>query len=113
MNFNNSQKENYNSNNVSEVAYSGLHVTNEVMSTLLRKVYAWMFLSLVLTGFTAFAVSNNYNLLEMIYSNAATIWILIIAQLGLAILFTASLHKMSLLHSQDGLTENSKSYLTD
>lgn len=88
--------ENYNSNNVSEVAYSGLHVTNEVMSTLLRKVYAWMFLSLVLTGFTAFAVSNNYNLLEMIYSNAATIWILIIAQLGLAILFTARLHKMSL-----------------
>ena len=77
-------------------AYSNASVSNEVMSTLLRKVYAWMFLSLWVTGLTAYVVSVSPGILNLLYSSSVSLIVLVIAQLGLAALFSSLLHKMSL-----------------
>mgnify|MGYP003301923848 CR=1 FL=1 len=88
--------ETYNLNTLSNQLHSGVSVSNEVLSTLLRKVYAWMSLSLLLTGFTAYAVFKNSAILNFLQTNPSALFVLMIAQLGLAILFTARLFKMSL-----------------
>ena len=88
--------ETYNLNTLSNQLHSGVSVSNEVLSTLLRKVYAWMLLSLLLTGFTAYAVFKNSAILNFLQTNPSALFVLMIAQLGLAILFTARLFKMSL-----------------
>lgn len=58
------------------------------------KVFAWMFVGLLLTFGTAYTVANNYNILEMIFKGPSYI-ILAIAEIGLAIFFTARITKMS------------------
>ncbi len=64
-------------------------------STLMRKVYVWMTLALVITGFTAFYVSQTdfvYTLLE----SSGLMWGLIIAELALVIGLSAAINKLSL-----------------
>ena len=43
-----------------------------VFSALMRKVYVWMTLALVITGITAVGVANSPNLLTLIYGNSFT-----------------------------------------
>ena len=63
---------------------------------LMRKVYLWMSMALVITGLTAWIVAHNYTLLNLIYGNSATIWILFIAEIGLVIGLSAAINKLSL-----------------
>ena len=63
---------------------------------LMRKVYVWMSMALVITGLTAWIVAHNASLLRLIYGNSATIWILFIAEIGLVIALSAAIHKLSL-----------------
>ncbi|MCR4957963.1 MAG: Bax inhibitor-1/YccA family protein [Prevotella sp.] len=63
---------------------------------LMRKVYVWMSMALVITGLTAWVVAHNYTLLNFIYGNSATIWILFIAELGLVFALSAAINKLSL-----------------
>ncbi len=63
---------------------------------LMRKVYLWMSMALVITGFTAWIVAHNASLLQLIYGNSATIWILLIAEIGLVIALSAAINKLSL-----------------
>lgn len=63
---------------------------------LMRKVYVWMSMALVITGLTAWLVAHNYTLLNLIYGNSATIWILFIAELGLVFTLSAAINKLSL-----------------
>ena len=63
---------------------------------LMRKVYLWMSMALVITGLTAWIVANNYTLLNLIYGNSVTIWILFIAELGLVFGLSAAINKLSL-----------------
>jgi FtsH-binding integral membrane protein len=63
---------------------------------LMRKVYVWMSMALVITGLTAWVVAHNYTLLNLIYGNSATIWILFIAELGLVFALSAAINKLSL-----------------
>lgn len=43
-------------------------------AALMRKVYVWMTLALVITGFTAYSVANSPALLNTIYTNSALMW---------------------------------------
>lgn len=70
-------------------------LSNDALSQLMRNVYSWMSLALLVTGLTALFVVKNLTIAELIFSNSITIWVIIIAQLGLALLFTAKLHKIS------------------
>ena len=63
---------------------------------LMRKVYVWMSMALVITGLTAWLVSHNQSLIQLIYGNQVAIWVLIIAELGLVVGLSAAIHKLSL-----------------
>jgi len=64
---------------------------------LMRKVYVWMSLALIITGFTAYYVATNENLLALIYSKPAVMWILIGVELAIVFGVTAAINKLSLL----------------
>lgn len=63
---------------------------------LMRKVYVWMTLALVLTGITAYGVAHSPNLLAFIYGNRFVMWGLIIGELALVFGVTAAINKLSL-----------------
>lgn len=63
---------------------------------LMRKVYTWMALALVITGFTAFAVASSPAILNIIYGNRYMMWVLIGAELLLVIGLSGAINKLSL-----------------
>lgn len=63
---------------------------------LMRKVYLWMTLALMITGITATGVANSPNILALIYSSQVVMWGIIIAEFGLVIYISARLEKLSL-----------------
>lgn len=63
---------------------------------LMRKVYVWMTLALVITGITAYGVANSPGILQAIYSNQIIFWGLIIAEFALVIGVSAAINKLSL-----------------
>ena len=62
----------------------------------MRKVYVWMTLALVITGFTAYLVATNATLLSLIYTTPAVMWILIGVELAIVIGVTAAINRLSL-----------------
>ena len=63
---------------------------------LMRKVYVWMALALVITGFTAYVVATNETILSLIYSSRGVIWGLAIAEFAIVIGVTAAINRLSL-----------------
>jgi len=63
---------------------------------LMRKVYVWMTLALVITGLTAYVVATNETMLSLIYGSQVTFWVLVIAELAIVIGVTAAINKLSL-----------------
>lgn len=62
---------------------------------LMRKVYAWMTLALVVTGLTALYVAQDVRILESLYARGSSIWLLFIVEIGIVIFLTARIHKMN------------------
>ena len=56
-----------------------------VQATLMRNVYTWMTLALVITGLVSLYVAKSYTLLSMIIENRMLFWGLLIAEIGLVI----------------------------
>ena len=69
---------------------------SEAFPTLMRKVYVWMTLALVITGITAYGVASSPAILQAIYTNQLLFWGLIIAEFALVIGVTAAINKLSL-----------------
>lgn len=67
-----------------------------VFPVLMRKVYVWMTLALVITGFTAYGVATSPGILQIIYGNPIVMWGLIIAEVALVIGVSAAINKLSL-----------------
>lgn len=65
--------------------------------TLMRKVYLWMSLALVITAVTAYGVGSTPNLLTMVWSTKYVPIILIVVQLGLVLGLSTAIQKMSLM----------------
>lgn len=63
---------------------------------LMRKVYVWMTLALVITGATAYGVATSPGLLMAIATNQLLFWGLIIAEFGLVVAISAAINKLSL-----------------
>ena len=63
---------------------------------LMRKVYLWMTMALMITGITATGVANSPNILALIYSSQVVMWGIIIAEFGLVMYISARLEKLSL-----------------
>lgn len=67
-----------------------------LVSTLFKSLYMQMAAALTITGLTAYFIANSPQLLYAIYSNSASIWVLIIAQLGLVIWLSSRVMRMSM-----------------
>ncbi len=63
---------------------------------LMRKVYVWMTLALVLTGITAYGVASSPSLMMTIIQTPAIMWGLIIAELIIVIAISAAINRLSL-----------------
>ena len=64
---------------------------------LMRKVYVWMTLALVITGVTAYGVATSPGLMMAIATNKLLFWGLIIAEFGLVVAISAAINKLSLM----------------
>ena len=69
---------------------------SKAFPVLMRKVYLWMSLALVLTGFTAYYVATNETLLTAIMTNQILFWGLVIGELALVLGLSAAINKLSL-----------------
>lgn len=63
---------------------------------LMRKVYLWMTLALVITGFTAYYVASSPQIAATLFTNQILFWGLVIAELALVIGLSAAINKLSL-----------------
>lgn len=66
-----------------------------VVSSLMRKVYWWMTLALVITGATSLLVSKNEQFLYTLFSSSALLIGLCITELLMVIVLSALINKMS------------------
>ncbi len=66
-----------------------------VFSALMRKVYLWMTLGLVMTGMAAAYVAGNAGLMQAIFSSRMTVLLLVLAELGVVFYFSARIMRMS------------------
>lgn len=62
---------------------------------LMRKVYLWITLALVITGFTAFGIASNPGIAYAIVTNRLLFWGLVIAEFGLVIGISGAINKLS------------------
>lgn len=69
---------------------------NVVGTVLMRKVFSWMALALLITGLTAWIVAGSEQLLSIIFSSKATFFGLIIGELVLVVAMTSAINRMSL-----------------
>lgn len=69
---------------------------SEAFPVLMRKVYVWMTLALIITGATAYGVATSPGLMMAIATNRLLFWGLIIAEFGLVIAISAAINKLSL-----------------
>lgn len=69
---------------------------SEAFPVLIRKVYVWMTMALVITGFTAYGVATSPGILQAIYTNQILFWGLIIAEFAIVIGVSAAINRLSL-----------------
>ncbi len=63
-------------------------------NSFIRSVYNWMAIALSLTGFTAYYVSHNETMFQLIYGTPGLIMILIFAELGFVFFLSARIQKI-------------------
>ena len=68
----------------------------EPFTFLMRKVYVWMTLALIITGITAYGVADSPSVLSVIADNQVVFWGLIIAELTAVIAISGAINKLSL-----------------
>ena len=66
-----------------------------INAAFMTRVYQWMMVGVMLTGFIALLVSSNQNLVQMFILNSVVRWTLIIAQFGLVIAISGFMNKLS------------------
>ncbi len=66
------------------------------LPSLMRKVYLWMTLALVITGFTSYFVATSPGIMSAITSNMLLFWGLFIAEIALVWIVSARINRMSL-----------------
>lgn len=71
------------------------YAISETQSALVRSVFGWMTAGLVVTGLTASYVLSSPALIETLFRNSSTLWILLFAELGLVVWLSARAMRMS------------------
>lgn len=73
----------------------GNYASKAVQSTLLRSVYVWMTLALVITGFVSMYVAQSYQLVSFIFGNRLALWGMLIAELAVVFYLSARINSIS------------------
>lgn len=78
-------------------SYDKMQSSSEVtmFAQLMRNVYLWMALGLLMTGLTAMTIAKNEGLVYTIFSNAPLFWGIAIVELALVMILSAALNKLS------------------
>lgn len=63
---------------------------------LMRKVYVWMSLALIITGITAYGVASSPGLITAFYTNQMLMWGVVIAEFALVFALSSALNRLSL-----------------
>lgn len=87
--------------NYNELNFDGMTRERELSMSaafpaLMRKVYVWMTMALVITGATAYGVATSPGVMMAIATNKALFWGMLIAELGLVVAITAAINRLSL-----------------
>lgn len=72
-------------------------VQSSASSLLLRRVYTWMTLALLISGLTALKVVSSPGILSWVFSSQATFYGLLIAEVAVVLLLTWMLNRLSFL----------------
>ncbi len=67
-----------------------------VLPAIIRRVYTWMTLALVITGLTAYGIANSPHMLALLFGSRWTFLGVIVVELALVIWLSARLHRLSL-----------------
>ncbi|MBP3228065.1 MAG: Bax inhibitor-1/YccA family protein [Bacteroidaceae bacterium] len=70
-------------------------VSESAVAKLMRNVYLWMTLALVVTGMAGYYVASSPALFQTVFASRATFWILAIAELGIVVYLSARIDKMA------------------
>ncbi len=65
------------------------------LSTYMAQVYGWMTCGLLLTAFVSWYAANTPEVMQLVFANRITFFGLIIVQLGLVVLLSMMVHKLS------------------
>jgi len=76
-------------------AYASPDIRDERVSAFLTRVYAWMFVGLLVTAGTAFAVASSPTLTQALIGNRLVFWVAIFAQIGVVFFLSARVAKMA------------------
>ena len=87
---------NYNDFELKNLSIDNQLPLSSAFSVLMRKVYVWMTLALVITGFTAYGVATSPGIQQAIFTNQIVFWGLIIAEFALVIGVSAAINRLSL-----------------
>ncbi len=87
--------------NYNELNFQGLQTERQwdvsaAFPVLMRKVYVWMTMALVITGLTAYGVATSPGILQAIYTNQILFWGLVIAEFALVFGVSAAINRLSL-----------------
>jgi FtsH-binding integral membrane protein len=70
--------------------------SQSLTSTLFKSLYMQMSAALTITGLVAYFLSQSQAYIDMLVNHSGMMWIILIAQIGIVILLSSRLHKMSM-----------------
>lgn len=76
--------------------FKALSQSTDDQMVLIRKVYSWMSMALLMTALTAYVVANTTLLQELVLGSRFGFWALIIAQLGIVWFLSSRILSLSL-----------------
>jgi FtsH-binding integral membrane protein len=71
------------------------YLAGEDTNALLRGVYNWMMIGLLISGLTAYSVSHSPQILHILFGNPYMIWVLFGIELGLVVAISVAIKKIS------------------
>ena len=87
----------FENNSGAYVSPNEAYTTRFAVSAILKNVYLWMTMALVISGLTAMLVVGNAELVQTIYAGRGTLLVLFLVQFGLIWLISARIGTMSFI----------------
>ena len=74
---------------------TGTTASRAAQASLMRSVYLWMTLALVITGLTSMYVAKSMTLINLMMQNSLLFWGLMLAEIGVVVYLTARIRHLA------------------